>query len=87
MTYAEQATVLFPTVTSALAFIEIAVDTTSANFARLQNDVGSGALTFALADGNKAFTLGEHIISAFYVRAVTSVAQTDNRTLTWMMRT
>ncbi len=69
------------TITSAVLFVQAAMDTTSANFVRVQNPQGSGDFTIAAATGSKAISLGmqEGAFPFPYARLESSVAQAASR--------
>lgn len=76
-----RAGVWVPVVTSAAMYIQGAFDTTSANFVRIQNAVGSGDYTLATGPGSKAFTLQDPVIPFPYLRFESGVAQAAVRSL------
>lgn len=66
-------------VTSCQVFVQVASDTTSANFRRASKSDGSGDWTWSLGVGNKGVSLHDFALPFRYGRLEASVAQTDNR--------
>lgn len=75
-------TLWVPTVDSCQLFLQGAWDTTSANFVRLMTDQGSQDFVLQTGPGSLAAILTTIVAPLPALRVETSVAQTDNRTLT-----
>ena len=72
--------VWIPAVTSCQMFLQGSWDTTSANFHRIQNTIGTSTFCMLAADGSKVFPVLSANIGMPYVRLESSVTQTDTRT-------
>lgn len=82
---ADRSSLYSPVVTSCQMFLQGSWDTTSANFARVQNVAGSGDWTYGVGGGSKQISFGT--AGAFpYVRIETDIAQSAVRSLTIMTR-
>lgn len=68
-----------PVITSCQLFMQVSVDTTSANFRRAQNPAGSGDWTWAVGAGSRAIQADALGAFAFY-RIETSVTQAASAT-------
>jgi len=73
-----------PPITSGDLYLQGGFDTTSANFLRLNDDVGD--ILYATGPGSKMMLWPAGLQTPGYLRAEFSVAQTDNRTLTLLVR-
>lgn len=69
-----------PVVDSGNWYIKASYDTTSANYVRLQNAVGSGTYQPIIQAGSKSFDLDDIITAFSSFKLETDTAQADNRT-------
>ena len=78
--------IIAPTITSGDLFLQGNVDTTSANFFRMQNPpVNSGHLRLATGAGSAMMTLAG-LLTPPWLRLEAAVTQTDVRTFTLLVR-
>lgn len=80
----ELAAIGVPTVTSADLYVQGGFDTTSASFYRLVDDVGD--IAFPVSVGSRMVLWPAGMRTPGYLRAEFSAAQTDVRTLTFLVR-
>lgn len=76
-----------PIVTSCEAYVKVSYDTTSANYARLQNPAGSGDWTLAIGPGSNAIIPDYRLPVFTNVKLELSVAQADTRSFAIMVKT
>jgi len=77
----DNAALWVPVVTSCVGYMQASIDTTSANFFRVQNAAGSADYDRSIAAGSKCYRVGEAARLMRYCRLEVSVPQTSVRTL------
>lgn len=77
--------VVVPVVTSCALFLQVAVDATSASFARVA--VGSAQLSFAVGPGPAGVDVGDYARGFAYARFELSAQQASVRSLSVIQRT